>query len=93
MKTILSMLMSDDGKNLSSMRFVMVFIAVLSTVIVFGAWGYLCIVTRELVDIPQGVWLLYSGANALALGAKVTQSSIAETKPAVTSPQPEPVKP
>jgi len=88
MKLLLSMLMSDDGKNLSSMRFVMVFIAILSTLAIFGAWCYLCVATRQLIDIPQGVWLLYAGANALTFGAKVTQSSIAEKPTDDASTQP-----
>jgi hypothetical protein len=78
MKQFFSMLMSDDGKNYSSTRFVMVFIAVICTLIVFGGWVILCVKQRQLIDIPQGVITLYFGAMGIVAAAKVTQSASAE---------------
>jgi len=67
--------MFETDSNVSSLRFIMVFIAILSTILVFGTWGYLCIITKVLIEVPNSVWILYSGTLGLSFGTKLIQNT------------------
>ena len=64
-------LLCDDSGNVSSMRAVMLWAALL----VLGTWSFICIRNGQLVDMPSEVSLLLFGLT----GLKLTQRKIAET--------------
>ena len=76
---ISSMLMSEDGVNWSSMRFNMVFVSILCNLTYWGAWTYVCIKGKELVDMPATVTMAYLSIMGVVLGAKIVQSKICES--------------
>lgn len=68
----------NSHSETSSTRWVFLFTAVLSNIIVWFTWVIVCIIKVEIVDIPMGVWMAYGIANGVASVAKVVQKNIEE---------------
>ena len=62
----------------SSTRWVFLFTAILSNIILWFTWVIVCIIKVEIVDIPMGVWMAYGIANGVTSIAKVVQKNIEE---------------
>jgi hypothetical protein len=58
----------------SAGRFAFLLSVILSNVVVWYVWLFVCVWTRTLVDIPVGVYTTYGLANGIAFGGKGIQS-------------------
>lgn len=75
-----SMLLSDDGINWSTMRFSVIFITILSSICYWGVWVSMCFIKHGVMDMPTVITGLYIGIITVSMGAKITQSVLAENK-------------
>lgn len=73
MTSYLRELMDSNG-NQSAGRFGFLFSVILSNVVVWYTWLFVCMWTRSLVDIPVGVYTAYGIANGMAFAGKGIQS-------------------
>jgi uncharacterized membrane protein SpoIIM required for sporulation len=80
MNKLLSVFMSEDGKNLSSQRFIAVIVCLLWSFVISIGWLVLTIKTGSMVIIPDSLIGISSSSMGIALGAKVLNSVLSETK-------------
>ncbi len=73
MRSYFRELISTDGEQ-SAGRFGFLFSIILSNIVVWYTWLFVCIWTRNLVDIPVGVYTAYGIANGVAFAGKGVQS-------------------
>jgi len=64
----------DARNSQSSGRFGFLYSVLLSNSVVWYTWMFLCIWTRSMVNIPDGVWMAYGIANGAAFAGKGIQS-------------------
>jgi hypothetical protein len=70
----LSGLFKDNGvNNWSSSRFVFLFSAILSNLVIFGLWLGLCIYSHQLLPIDTSIIVLYGIANGITSITKLVQ--------------------
>jgi predicted permease len=62
----------------SSMRWVLIFVTIFTTVLFWGTWLIVCILNNQLTDIPSGAVTAYSAGNASAIFGKVVQKVFGE---------------
>ena len=72
MKEFMNLISSDSAQ--SSGRFAFLFSIILSNVVVWYTWLFVCIWTRSIVDIPSGVVMVYSAAQGLSFAGKGIQT-------------------
>jgi hypothetical protein len=58
----------------SAGRFGFLLSVILSNVVVWYTWLFVSILTRTMVDIPEGVYITYAIANGVAFAGKGIQS-------------------
>lgn len=75
-------LLSKDSLQ-SAGRFGFLYSVLLSNTVVWYVWLFVCIWTRTVVDIPDGVWMAYGVANGTAFAGKGVQSFAENRKPDV----------
>jgi len=83
--TAFNKLTSSDNPA-SSTRWVFLFTAILSNLVVWLTWLGLSIYNGTVLDIPMGVWMTYGIANGVASVAKVVQKNIEGKPNGVTEP-------
>uniref|UniRef100_A0A6M3X779 Uncharacterized protein n=1 Tax=viral metagenome TaxID=1070528 RepID=A0A6M3X779_9ZZZZ len=66
--------LTESRYGLSSGRWAFLFSIILANIIVWYTWLFVCIWTRSIVDIPNGVVMAYTAAQGLAFGGKAVQS-------------------
>lgn len=66
-------LIAFDGAQ-SAGRFGFLYSVLLSNTVLWYAWLFVCIWTRTLVNIPEGVYIAYGIANGVAFAGKGIQS-------------------
>lgn len=81
MNSMLSMFISDDGVNWSSIRVIAVFLCVFPVLVILTAWGYTSVQQKKLQEIPWNVSALVFSLVSAGLAGKVTQSTFAEKPP------------
>jgi len=70
----------DTATTLSSNRFAFLFTTIISNVVFWLVWAAICIFyTRDIVDVPTGVYVIYGLANGIVGLGKFGQN-IAELK-------------
>ena len=75
--------LADSQDPASSTRWVFLFTAILSNLVVWLTWTLLCFYKGSVLDIPTGVWMTYGMANGVASIAKVVQKNIENKVPGV----------
>jgi hypothetical protein len=66
--------LTDFCGTASAGRFAFLLSVILSNVVLWYAWLFVCTWTRTLVDIPEGVYTAYAIANGVAFAGKGVQS-------------------
>lgn len=74
MKEFIMQLLSTGTDTPSMMRFAFLFSVIVSNVIVWYVWLFVCIWTRSLVNIPPGVVEIFAYANGISFIGKGLQS-------------------
>lgn len=64
----------------SSGRFAFLFSVILSNIVVWYTWLFVCLWTRSMVDIPMGVVAAYGAANGISFLGKGLQSFAERTE-------------
>lgn len=64
------------GGDASSIRWVLLFTTILSNLLLWPTWLYICIKTNTVVDIPFGVYTTYGVANGITMVGKVWQRHV-----------------
>jgi predicted permease len=62
----------------STMRWVLIFVTIFTTVLFWGTWIIVSIMKAQVVDIPTGAVTAYSAGNASAILGKVVQKIFGE---------------
>lgn len=76
------------GGEASSVRWVLLFTTILSNLLLWPTWLYICVKTNTIVDIPFGVYTTYGVANGITMVGKVWQKHMERAaEPCVEQPE------
>ena len=72
----LSSLLKDNSQDntWSSTRFALLFTVLVSNLCIFSVWVFICIIKKEIVNIPTDIISLYSLANGITISGKIIQT-------------------
>jgi len=68
----------NENTSSSSMRWVLIFVTLFTTIIFWGTWLIICIINGQIVDIPTGAVAAYGAGNTSAILGKVLQKVFGE---------------
>ena len=85
---------NSQDNSWSSTRFSLLYTVLLSNICIFGIWGFVCIVKKEIVSIPADIITLYSLANGITMSGKVIQTrhELKYSNQTSSEPQPEEIE-
>jgi hypothetical protein len=75
----------DETNSFSSLRWVVIFVLVVTTLIFWGTWMGICIINKTIVELPTGVVTAFSASNLTLIGGKILQRIFGEKNETITT--------